>query len=66
VQVITPMCTICGKYGVLDVDYDALLRWQGGELIQNAFPHLPRDQREQLKTGIHAACWNKLFPPEEQ
>jgi hypothetical protein len=35
--------------------------WQGGELIQNAFPELSADAREFIKTGITPDEWKAAF-----
>ena len=43
----------------IDVTYDQLDRWQGGELIQVAMPHLSADDREFIKTGIDN--WSEMF-----
>jgi hypothetical protein len=45
----------------LDVTQDQLNLWQGGELIQNAFPHLNADEREFIKTGITPQEWSDTF-----
>ena len=45
----------------IDVTYDQLDRWQGGELIQVAMPHLSADDREFVKTGITSESWNEMF-----
>lgn len=44
----------------LDVTQEQLNRWQGGEKIQNVFPHLSVDEREFLMTGIIGEEWNEL------
>jgi hypothetical protein len=36
-------------------------RWKGGELIQNAMPHLSADEREFLMTGITPDEWDDVF-----
>jgi hypothetical protein len=59
--VITPECMVCHQHSVMVVDDDAYTRWRNGELIQVAFPNMPKELREQLKTGYHPACWNKIF-----
>ena len=35
----------------------------GGDrpLIQDIFPYLNADQREQIMTGTHPSCWNQMF-----
>ena len=45
----------------LDVTQEQLDLWQGGKLIQNAFPHLNADEREFIKTGITAQEWDNAF-----
>jgi hypothetical protein len=35
--------------------------WQGGELIQDAMPHLSAGDREFIKTGITDEEWNAAF-----
>ena len=60
-----PPCFHCGERAqvkVLKGDFD---RWQGGELIQRAFPEMPADQREMLITGTHPACWDAMMSEEE-
>lgn len=44
-------------------DYD---KWQGGELIQNAFPYLNADDREMIKTHICPKCWNDMFGDDDE
>jgi len=41
------------------------MAWQRGTAIQKALPELSRDQREQLKTGICAACWSTMLKEED-
>ena len=54
-------CPFCGEYhevGVSEADY---WNWQGGELVQNAFPYLNANARELLISGICSECWDKMF-----
>lgn len=39
--------------------------WENGALIQDAMPGLDNDEREFIKTGITAAEWDEMFPPED-
>lgn len=50
----------------LPVTQEQLDAWEAGALIQNVMPTLSPDDREFLKTGITAAEWDEMFPPEEQ
>jgi hypothetical protein len=43
---------------------DAWGRWQNGEHIQIAAPTLSVGEREQLISGMHSDCFDKLFPEE--
>ena len=43
----------------------ALIKWQGGALITDAFPTLSADDREFIMTGITPEEWNAAFPPQE-
>jgi hypothetical protein len=58
-------CTVCGEYEVWSLDRQAVERWQEGENIQRAFPDMPAADREVLISGTHPACWDKLFPGED-
>lgn len=62
----TKPCTVCNKYEVWSLDRSAVTRWQEGETIQDAFPDMSAGDREILISGTHAACWDKLFPGEEE
>jgi hypothetical protein len=50
----------------LDVTPQALQRWHDGELIQNVFPHLSRDEREFLMTGVTGDEWRDAFGSHEE
>lgn len=45
---------------------DDAQRWANGELIQNCFPHLNKDDREILMTGIDAQAWEEMFAGSEE
>lgn len=59
-------CPFCGEYHevmVSEADYAA---WQGGELVQNAFPYLSADEREILISGVCPKCWAETFGGEDE
>ena len=62
----TKPCGVCDQYEVWSLDREAVTRWQEGETIQDAFPDMSAGDREILISGTHAACWDKLFPGEEE
>lgn len=60
-------CPFCGERNIVTVKAEDYYRWKDeGELIQNAFPYLSADDRERIKTGICPACWEKMFPSEDE
>lgn len=61
ITIHTPACQVCGETSSVEVRRVDHHRWKAGDLIQQAFPEMPADQRELLQTGIHPTCWNTLF-----
>jgi hypothetical protein len=66
IAVKTKTCTVCDEYELWVLDRQLVERWRGGELIQDVFPDMSVNDREMLITGTHPACWDKLFPAEEE
>lgn len=60
----TKPCPICGKESTLVVDVEGFKRWQGGELVQRAFPDMSKGDRERLLSGTHDECWTQMFKGE--
>lgn len=66
VTVITHTCPGCQHPGIVrNLKPDAVNRWLAGEHIQDVMPELSADDREMLISGMHADCWDALFPPDE-
>jgi hypothetical protein len=57
----TRKCFRCGQQGFVVVNVDDLDKYEGGALIQEAFPEMPMDRREQMVSGIHPECWKEMF-----
>jgi hypothetical protein len=50
----------------LPITQEQLDRWQlRRELIQNVFPELSAAEREFLMSGVTAAEWDAMFPPDD-
>ena len=59
-------CLVCGERQVLELPKAERDYWYDNEcLVQEAFPDMPKDQREMLITGTHPACWIELFPVDD-
>lgn len=64
---ITTTCPICGKQSKHLVDEDAYADWKSRKkLIQDAFPQMSADEREELKTGICKKCWDSMFSDDQE
>jgi hypothetical protein len=61
VEYITKKCPRCGETETLRLDAAALEAWQGGMLIQKAFPELDADTRERMISGYCNPCWDIVF-----
>ena len=59
-------CPRCSGITEVRMMEDHYIRWQQGDLIQIAAPEMPPAARETLITGYCEACWNALFPEEDQ
>lgn len=62
---ITRKCSFCGQSRSITVDKASYEKYQAGAYIQSAFSNLSPAQREEIKTGIHPACWDAVFGSEE-
>ena len=58
-------CLKCGRWFKLPVTKEQFERWRSGELIQNAMPDLPKEDRELLVSGTCGKCWKEMFGEPE-
>jgi hypothetical protein len=58
-------CPLCQHHYTLSVPALGLRRWQSGEPVQMAFPEAPPEWREQVLTGIHPGCWDRVMGGDE-
>lgn len=61
-------CVICGKPSQVDgIPAEAWVRFDHGrgEHAQAAFPMLTAGERETLVSGSHEACFDAMFPDDE-
>tara|TARA_B100001113_G_C20977410_1_gene564524 strand:+ start:348 stop:599 length:252 start_codon:yes stop_codon:yes gene_type:complete len=57
----TTQCVHCGHTGHLEVPAQGLFNYNQGKLIQDCFPKMAVDLREQLITGIHPRCFEEMY-----
>lgn len=65
VEIQTKMCHHCNKPGYIIMPQQDYLvgkkAYDNGAFVQDAFPNLSIDQREQIISGTHPKCWIELF-----
>ena len=59
--VVSTQCPFCGTKRDVTVEAKGFRKWQGGALVQDAFPTLSSTDREALITGICNPCWEASF-----
>lgn len=70
-MIVTRKSRFTGKLNQMDIGMDpvafstALRDWEGGALIQEAFPDLSADEREFLMTGSTPAEWQEVFGSDD-
>ena len=59
----TPECINCGEMGRVEVKSEEWLKWIAPDRpkIQEVFRDYTPEIREQILTGIHPKCWDKMF-----
>lgn len=62
---ITKTCPFCGKRHDIELDAEAVARWDAGAYVQDAFPRLSAAERETLISGSCSGCFDDAFPEEE-
>lgn len=60
---ITRKSILSGIVRTLDIPVteEHMQAWRGGELIQDAMPHLTADEREFIMTGVTREEWDDLM-----
>jgi len=66
VMIETRTCLVCGQDGRVEVPFKGYMDWQAGAFIQDAMPDVSAAEREQIITGTHGACWDKMMDEEER
>jgi hypothetical protein len=57
----TGQCPFCKKDGSVEVSMVGLLTYNLGGLVQEAFPDMDTELREQIISGTHPKCWNEAY-----
>lgn len=69
IKINTNTCLHCGEQGFIEMSEEeykqGLTAFNEGAFIQEAFPNLSADQREQIISGTHPKCWDEMFNEKE-
>lgn len=67
-MLVTRKSLFSGQTNTLDlpVTEEQFSAYQGGMLVQNAFPNLNEDQREFIMTGMMPGEWDELFEDNDE
>lgn len=60
-QVTTKPCPRCRRVDTFTLPAEQVAAYASGAHVQDAFPGLSADQREQLITGYCGPCWNLVM-----
>jgi hypothetical protein len=55
-------CKLTRKMYSVKVPAEGLYRYRRGALIQDAFPEMPKEDREFLVSGFTPEAWAQMFP----
>lgn len=55
------VCPMCNTYHTLTVDMTRFILYQGGMLIQDAFPDMSPTDRERFVSGLCPDCQKEIF-----
>lgn len=59
-------CRTCGRDYVVSCTEAEYLDWKdNNRLIQNAMPHVPKEERELLISGTCGECFERIFRGED-
>tara|TARA_R100000234_G_C4828482_1_gene105905 strand:- start:33 stop:290 length:258 start_codon:yes stop_codon:yes gene_type:complete len=69
-MLFTPRCIHCKTTGEVRVKKKDATTWKYTSryirpLVQDLFPYIDKDYREQIMTGIHPRCFYEMFGDEE-
>ena len=59
-------CPECQGHVDIRLNRRGIAAYNGGAMIQAAFPELSADIRERLISGMCGPCFDKMFPDDEE
>jgi hypothetical protein len=62
---ISNVCPVCDKFYQMEVPFAGFMAYEGGVLVQNAFPTLSPSERECIISGLCTTCQDKIFGSDD-
>lgn len=59
--IVSRRCRVCGQDSSVEVEPERFAAYRNGGLVQNVWPDRSIEWREQLISGTHPDCWDRLF-----
>lgn len=60
-------CAWCHQTAAVEMTEAEIASFESGEgYIQDRLPNMSPETREILITGTHPACWNEMFPEDDE
>ena len=59
-------CISCHENFAVSVPAEGYVKWQKGDLIQDAMPEVSVADRELLISGVCGKCFDMMFPDSER
>lgn len=60
-KIVSRRCRVCGEDSSVEVESERFAAYTNGGLVQNVWPDRSIEWREQLISGTHPDCWDRLF-----
>jgi hypothetical protein len=64
--ITAPRCLHCGVSGTIELTDAEVHALETIPFIHKALPNRTADERELLISGTHPACWDAMFPQEDE
>lgn len=58
---LTRQCPVCRVTREVEMPEEAYKKWSSGQFIQVAWPEGIPAQREEIISGTHSECWDKMW-----
>jgi hypothetical protein len=65
-SVESPPCSLCGESYILEITGQQLWAYNNNAHVQEVMPEVAPEIRERFISGTCSACWDQIFPEEDE